>query len=192
MRFRDFKEEVEELSKLSEGWRGVIYTGLWRGLKVSIKVARGPDVIEAIRKEAKILERLRGMDSFPCILLAGEDFFVYRFIEGVPYRRAALSQEEERRVLRRLLEIAFNLDNLGISRDEFSNIDKNVLIGEDREVYVLDFERGGFKERPSNLTQFLQHLVRRGYLNLEEAVSLGKRYRRDREDVFRELLERLK
>ncbi len=192
MRFEDFKGEVENLEKLAEGWRGVVYRGRWRGEEVSIKVARSPEVEEAIRKEAEILERLKGLEMFPQILTKGEDFFAYRFIEGNLYGKLDLSPEEERRILRKVLEAAYLLDRMGIKRDEFARIDKNVLVGGRGEVYILDFERGGFKRRPSNLTQFLQLLVRRGYLSLEEAKELGRRYTRDMEGVFREVLERLK
>lgn len=192
MRFEDFKEEVEDLRKLSEGWRGIIYRGKWEGRDVSVKVAKSSDVVKAIQKEADILERLKGLEMFPQILTKGEDFFVYTFIEGEPYGRLKLCPEEERRVLRTVLRAAYELDKMGIKRDEFSSIDKNVLVGKDGKVYILDFERGGFKSRPSNLTQFLQLLVRKGYLSIEEAKSLGRGYIRDMEGVFREVLARLK
>lgn len=192
MRFEDFKKEVEDIRKLSEGWRGIVYRARWRGEDVSIKVAKSPEVIKAIQKEAQILERLKGMEMFPQILTKGEDFFVYRFIEGEPYGQLDLDREEEKRILREILRAAYLLDRLGIKRDEFAKIDKNVLIGKEGRVYILDFERGGFKKRPSNLTQFLQLLVRKGYLDIEEAKELGRRYAQDMEGVFEEVLQRLK
>lgn len=170
----------------------MVYRGRWKGKDIAIKVAKGLEVVKAIQKEAEILEKLRGMENFPQIVLRGEDFFAYHFIEGVPYGKASLGPEEEKGALRKLLKIAYLLDSLGIKRDEFANVDKNVLIGENGEVYVLDFERGSLSGRPSNLTQFMQLLVRKGFLDREEAIRLGKRYRREREAVFEELLRRLK
>jgi len=192
MKFEDFREEVEDLRRLSEGWRGVVYRGRWRGEEVSIKVARSEEVVEAIRKEARILERLKGVEGFPQIITKGEDFFVYRFIEGEPFGRLKLSSEEEKRILRDVLKAAYELDRMGIRRDEFANIDKNVLVGRDGKVYILDFERGSLGGRASNLTQFLQLLVRKGYLGLEEAKELGRRYSKSKEEVFEEVLGRLK
>jgi len=192
LRFEEFKKEVEDLEKIAEGWRGVVYRGRWKGKDIAIKVAKSSDVIKAIQKEAEILEKLKGIENFPQIILSGEDFFAYHFIEGVPFRKAGLNPEEEKEVLKKLLEIAYLLDTLGIKRDEFANVGKNVLIDKNREVYVLDFERGSFAKRPSNLTQFMQLLVRKGYLDREEAIRLGKKYMKEREEVFEELLSKLK
>ncbi len=191
MKFSEFKREVRNLRELAEGWRGVVYTGEWKGRKVSVKVAKNEQVVKAIQREADILERLKGMREFPQILFRGEDFFVYEFIEGKPLGKLRLSPEEERRVLKRLLELAYRLDSMGISRDEFANLYKNVLLDERGNVYVLDFERGKLSKRPSNLTQFLQLLRRRGYITRDEAVELGRRYMRDRDGVFGELMAKL-
>ncbi len=191
MKFSEFKREVGNLRKLAEGWRGVVYTGEWKGRKVSVKVAKNEQVVKAIQREADILERLKGMREFPQILFRGEDFFVYEFIEGKPLGKLNLSPEEERRVLKKLLELAYRLDSMGISRDEFANLYKNVLLDERGNVYVLDFERGKLSKRPSNLTQFLQLLRRRGYITREEAVEFGRRYMKDRDGVFRELMAKL-
>jgi len=81
----------------------VVYRGKWKGKEIAIKVAKGPEVVKAIQKEAEILEKLKGMESFPQIVFKGEDFFAYNFIKGVPYRKAGLDPEGERRVLRRLV-----------------------------------------------------------------------------------------
>ncbi len=192
MRFKDFLSEVRNLRKLSEGWRGEVYRGVWKGKDIAIKVAKDKSVEEAIRKEARILELLLGMEEFPQILFKGEDFFAYRFIDGVPFAKAKLSPREKKEVIIKLLELAYRLDNMGISKDEFGRLDKNVLIGDGNKVYLIDFERGKIGGRATNVTQFLQFLVRERLLSLKEAVELGKEYTRSREEVFKKLLYKLK
>ncbi|WP_461829509.1 hypothetical protein [Aquifex sp.] len=184
MRFEEFKREVENLRELAEGWRGRIYRGVWKGEDVAIKVAKSPDKVKAIQKEAEILERLKGLEGFPQILFKGEDFFVYRFIEGRTFGELKPEGEERKRILREVLEKAYLLDKLGIHRDEFANIHKNVLIDEEGRVYVIDFDRGVFKENPSNVRQFLQLLRREGFISQEEAIRLGKLYEENREAVI--------
>ena len=191
MRFEEFKKEVQNLSLYAEGWRGYIYVAFWQGKKVSVKVAKSELVVGAIQKEAKILENLRGLKGFPQILFSGEDFFIYSFIEGTPYRELHLGEKEDRRILKRVLELAFLLDKKGIKKEEFANIDKNVLVSDSGEVYMVDFERGSFSGRASNLTQLLQLLRRKGILTKEESIELGKRYREDMEGVFRQVRAKL-
>ncbi len=192
LKFEEFSEELEGLEKVAEGWRGVVYRGRWRGKEVAVKVAKRPEAEEAVRKEAEILEALKGREGYPQIILKGADFFVYEFIKGKRLRDLDLSPEEKKRIYAVLLEKAYELDRLGIRRDEFSYVEKNVLVDEEGKVYVIDFDRGSFSKRPSNLTQFLQLLVREGFLSREEAVKLGKRYRKDMEGVFEEVMRRLK
>ncbi len=192
VRFKDFIREVDHLEEIGRGWRGIVYKGRWRGKDVAIKVARRPEVEEAIRREASLLEALKGREGYPQILTKGEDFFAYEFIEGKRLKDLKLSRDEKRRVYLYLLEKAHELDLLGINRDEFGYVDKNVLIDEEGRIYIIDFDRGSFSKKPSNLTQFLQILVREGFLSMEEAVELGKRYRKDMEGVFKEVKERLK
>ncbi len=184
MRFEEFKEEVESLREIAEGWRGRVYRGKWKGEDVAIKVAKSPEKIKAIQKEAEILERLKGLEGFPQILFKGEDFFVYRFIEGKTFGELKPQGEERKRILREVLEKAYLLDKLGIHRDEFANIHKNVLIDEKGRVFVIDFDRGVFKENPSNVRQFLQLLKREGFISQEEAIRLGKLYKENREAVI--------
>ncbi|RLJ70351.1 putative serine/threonine protein kinase [Hydrogenivirga caldilitoris] len=191
MKFEEFRRELKNLEKFAQGWRGVIYTGEWEGRRVSVKVAKSKDVLKAINKEAQILEKLKGIPGFPQILTKGEDFFVYEFIEGKPLGKVDLTPEQEKKVLRTLLTFAYMLDNLGINRDEFAQVYKNALLDNEGKVYLLDFERGKFSKRPSNVPQFLQLLYRKGYLNIDEAVELGRRYMRDREGVFTELMAKL-
>ncbi len=192
LRYEEFKDQVEDLKEFAQGWRGKIYTGFWKGQKVAIKVAKRKEALKALQKEAEILEALKGYPHFPQIILKGYDFFVYPFIEGTPLGKAKLSSEEKAKVYEEILRVAYLLDELGIKKDEFKDLRKNVLIGKNLEVYLIDFERGGFSKRPTNLTQFLQVLRREGYLSMEEAKDLGKRYLKDREGVFKEVLAKLR
>ncbi|RUM28141.1 MAG: hypothetical protein DSY32_04745, partial [Aquifex sp.] len=85
MKFSEFIREVRDIKEIAEGWRGKVYVGYWNGKKVAVKVAKAPDKVKAIQKEAEILERLKGIEGFPQVLFKGEDFFVYEFIEGKPF-----------------------------------------------------------------------------------------------------------
>ncbi len=192
MRFEDFKRELEGLEAFSKGWRAYIYRALWKGQRVAIKVAKDQERIYAIQKECEILKRLIGIKGFPQLLECGEDFVVYTFIEGLPIEKKKLSPTERVRVYLRVLELIRILDGLGINKEELHRLEKNTLLGEDGDIYMLDFERGSKEpKRLHNLSQFLQLLVREGFLERERAKELGRRYVRG-EDVYHEVAEALR
>lgn len=192
MRFEGFAREVEGLELFSRGWRGYIYRGVWKGNRVAIKVAKDREREHAIRKECEILKKLLGMRGFPQLLLCGENFLVYHFIEGIPVEKKGLSLQEKVKIYLRVLELIQVLDSLGINKDELQRLDKNTLLGEDGDVYMLDFERGSPQaKRLHNLSQFLELLVREGFLQRERARELGTRYARG-EKVYHEVAEALR
>ena len=175
--------------KIDEGWRGVIYAGEYKGKKVSLKIAKSQENIEAINKEAGILEILRGKKEFPQILERGNGYFIYEFIEGAPFK-SIKDKGIIKEVLKRLVDIARFLDISGINHGELNNIEKNVLVNvkdSNIDVYLLDFDRGGFSKKTHNVSQLIQVLRKHGILSLEEAIKFGKEYFKEPEKVVKEL-----
>ncbi len=180
MRFKEIRARIEGLTYLNEGWRGVVYRGFFEGKEVSIKVAKAQEKEYAIRKEARILERLKGYPYFPKLLLSGEDFFMYEFIEGMPIDKLSLTFGERLNLYKQVLEIAYLLDRLRINRDEFARLDKNLLVGKDGRLYLLDFERGALDvKKTHNFTQFLQFLRKEGLISMEQALEFGREYKQE-------------
>ncbi|MCS6998440.1 MAG: hypothetical protein RMH93_03790 [Aquificaceae bacterium] len=187
MRFEDFREFLEECEPFSKGWRGLVFRSRWQGMEVAVKVARDREREHALRKEGDILKLLKGIRGFPQLLHAGEDFIVYKFIEGVPFEKVLMDRKERTLVYLKVLELIQILDRLKINKEELHRLDKNTLVGEGLEVHLVDFERGSLGvEKRHNLSQFLQLLVREGLVGFEEAKELGKRYARG-EEVYREV-----
>ncbi|MEN3027980.1 MAG: hypothetical protein ABDH29_01885 [Aquificaceae bacterium] len=154
---------------------------------MAVKVARDREREYAIKKEGEILKLLKGIRGFPQLLLAGEDFIVYKFIEGVPFEKVSMDRRERILVYLKVLELIQILDRLNINKEELHRLDKNTLVGEGLEVYLVDFERGSLGAgKRHNLSQFLQLLVREELLGFEEAKKLGKRYVRG-EEVYHEV-----
>ncbi|MCS7171084.1 MAG: hypothetical protein N3D14_00935 [Aquificaceae bacterium] len=191
MRFEEFKNLLRKIEPFNKGWRGIVFKSYLNGKEVAIKVAKGKEKEYAIRKEGEILKVLKGIDGFPQLVEKGEDFVAYEFIQGVPIEKARLNKGERILVYLKVLDLIGLLDSLGINKDELQHLEKNTLVGEGLKVYLLDFERGslGAKKR-HNLSQFLQLLVREGFLGLEYAKELGKRYARG-EEVYHEVRKAL-
>ncbi len=188
MRFEDIGARIDNLKLVGKGWRSVVYRGSYEEKDLAFKVALSKEHEYAIWKEGRILERLRGMKGFPQLVLCGEDFIAYEFIRGIPFEKANLTRRERLMVYLQTLDMAYTLDRMGINRDEFQRLDKNLIVGEDGDVYLIDFERGSLKaKKPHNLPQFLQALVREGLMTREEAIGFGKRYRESAQEVYLEV-----
>ena len=188
MRFEELKNTLKDLVLIGKGWRSYVYRANYNGIDLAIKVAKDKSVESAIRKEGDILELLKGIKHFPQIVLRGEDFIAYHFIDGVPFEKYPLTKEEKTKIYLQVLELAYVLDSMGISKDEFQRLDRNLLIDKDGEVYLIDFERGKYpSKRKTNLPQFLQLLVREGYITIERAIELGRSYAQKPEEVFHEV-----
>jgi len=84
-----------------------------------------------------------------------------------------ISDHLDRSVIEQCLNCCFILDMLGIEKQEMNHPDKHIIIAD--RVYFIDFERGRFKNKPSNLTQFCVYLMRKGVaINRELMVKYKK------------------
>ncbi|MEO2153605.1 MAG: RIO1 family regulatory kinase/ATPase [Aquificota bacterium] len=191
----DFKtfSTLKRLEKFSEGYRGIIYTYTEKGQKFAVKVPQEEKLKKAFLKEAKILQYLnsKGVNFVPKVTFVGEDFFVYPFIEGIPLKKLQKENRDNLNLyLRKLIVAAYCLDNLGVFKDEFQRPFTNVLV-KGRKIYLIDFERGQLNKKWKNLPQLLQFLVAVGLLNRQEAIELGKLYKKEPKKVVRQILKRL-
>ena len=194
MRFEEFKK-LKRLEKFAEGYRGVIYTYTEGGKKYAVKVPSEENLIKTFQKEAKILEFLneKGVSFVPKITFVGEDFFVYEFIEGVPFKKLQkqLEENEKRFYLRKILLSAYLLDCLGVFKDEFQRPFTNVLVS-GKKVFLLDFERGLLNKKWKNVPQYLQFLTAVGVIDRQTSIELGKNYKKNPKEVVKKLLRLLK
>ena len=194
MRFKDLSSQ-KSLEKFAEGYRGIIYTYTENGKKYAVKVPSEEKLKKAFLKEAKILEYLnsKGVKFVPQLTFIGEDFFVYRFIEGKPFKKffENLEPKEKLYYLRKLLLAAYCLDKLGVFKDEFQRPFTNVLV-KGKKLYLIDFERGQLGKYWKNLPQYLQFLVAVGVLERNNAIILGREYKRKPKEVVKKILKLLK
>ena len=194
MRFEEFKK-LKRLEKFAEGYRGVIYTYTENGRRYAVKVPSEEKLIKTFQKEAKILDFLnrKGVKFVPQLTFVGEDFFVYRFIEGIPFKKIqrGLDEKQKRYYLRKILLSAYILDCLGVFKDEFQRPFTNVLVN-GKKVFLLDFERGLLNKKWKNVPQYLQFLTAVGVLDRETAISLGREYKKNPKGVVKKILSLLR
>ncbi len=197
LNFEDIKKDIKELKKIGEGWRGIVYSGYLDGEKLAFKVPSNPLHIPAIQKEGMILEEVNKKGIGGQLVLKGNDFIAYKFIEGKHFKDV-VNKENAKRIFSQILNQARELDKLGISKDEMHRPHKNVLVDKDLNVYLIDFERAKKTENIQNVTQFIQYLISGGsnYYPVEDKkklIELAKEYKKNMtEENFKKIKDFLK
>lgn len=186
------KKKITDVHYFSKGKRGIVFTGKYRGRIVVVKTVHPESkAINRIENEVAFLKRLEKYHIAPRVFFKGEDFFVMELIAGeflIEYLQKS-SAKEVRVVLKKILEIMYLLDTLGINKGEMTRPLKHVLVRSDGEVTVLDFERATMSEAPQNVTQFCQFLTSRGLQRIltengiafdkTEFVNMTQNYKKD-------------
>ncbi len=197
LNFEDIKKNIKELKKIGEGWRGVVYSGYLNGEKLAFKVPSDPIHIPAIQKEGMILEEVNKRGIGGQLVLKGNDFIAYRFIEGKHFKDV-INKENAKKIFSQILNQARELDKLGISKDEMHRPHKNVLVDENLNVYLIDFERAKKTENLQNVTQFIQYLISGGsnyYLikDKRKLIELAREYKKNMtEENFKKIKDFLR
>lgn len=94
-----------------------------------------------------------------------------------------------RKVLREILEQCWRLDRIGLDHGELSHAPKHIIINENDEVFIVDFETASINRKPSNVTSVCHFLFisgiagkvveRTGKFDKEQIVKALKRYKHD-------------
>ncbi|MEZ0323496.1 MAG: serine/threonine protein kinase [Hydrogenothermaceae bacterium] len=159
MKFEDIKEKIQDLEKIGEGWRSVVYRGKLNGKILSFKVPLKDIHRHAILKEGRILEIVNREGIGSKLEIIGEDFIAYEYIVG-EHLIDVLNEENKEILLKQLLDQAKILDKIKINKEEMHRPYKNVLVDKDLKLYLIDFERAKPTLRPKNVAQVMQFIKR--------------------------------
>ena len=169
---------VSDLKYLTKGHRGILFTGRWKGKKVTIK-AKLPEskAISRIENEWKNLEVLNKKGIGPNVIYKEKDFFMYDYVEGefiLKFMKEA-SKKDIIVVLKEILRQLYIMDQLKTDKEEMHHPFKHILV-KGKNVVMLDFERCNKTERPKNITQFLMFLRMKSMNDLlkEKGINLDR------------------
>lgn len=182
---------VNHVSKLTQGHRGVIYTGFIGKRKVVVKKHReSSEAIGRMVNEARWLKVLNRKGIGPKLLHYAEDYLMYRYVQGefLPTFIHSGSLVEVRKVLKDVLNQCYIMDSIGVNKEEMHNPYKHILVSNGKAV-MLDFERCHVSQSPKNVTQFCQYISNNKMKKMLDAkglkidkrklISLDKKYKKD-------------
>ncbi|MFO7711021.1 MAG: HemK2/MTQ2 family protein methyltransferase [Candidatus Woesearchaeota archaeon] len=181
---KEIEPYVSDIRYLAQGKRGITYIGIYKGEKVTIKTKRSSSKVNRLGFEAEWLKKI---PFAPDLVFAGRNYIVYRYIEGIPMKKFIEDAEPKKlyKVIMRLLDLAYELDKMGINKEEMHRPFTNVLVSD--EPHLIDFERAHYTEQPKNVTQFCQFLhgfrkllAEKG-IKVDKITSAARKYKEDRD-----------
>ncbi len=158
------KRGVTKMNPLAKGHRGVIFTGTYKNKRIAIKIQRGDiDAKGTVDNEIKQLKKLNKHKIGPTLVFSGKDYFAYNFVQGDFIRqyfdRSTTKRKDVIIVLKKIFEQMYQLDQLGVNKEEMHHPVKHIIVGDKNKVTLLDFERCKPRPKVHNVTQFSQFVI---------------------------------
>ena len=167
-------------------------------IQVAIKTKRKESqAVERISNEIKWLKIINKHNLGPHLLFYGQNYFVYEFVEGEfildwiakikktnpnPNPKTNTSTNTKTKLTKMLTAVlrqCFLLDQLKINKEEMHRPLKHIVINNENQPVLLDFERCSQTDKPKNVTQLVEFLVRSKFIKREVALPLLKKYKKD-------------
>ncbi|MEK6938835.1 MAG: HemK2/MTQ2 family protein methyltransferase [Nanoarchaeota archaeon] len=170
------RKGIEQVHYLAKGKRGIVYSGVWKTqnqvklhfateklLKVAIKTENPRSTaLSRMENESKWLERLNREDIGAKLYFFGTNYLVMEFISGERWGEWLKDKNkgEIKEVIIKILKQLYRLDQLKVNKEELHHPYKHILVTNEGEPVLIDFERCKETEKPTNITQFLECLCR--------------------------------
>ena len=158
-------QSIGRAGVLGKGCVGIVVKARMHGKAVALKIRRTDADRRDMDHEANMLRLANSVGVGPKLLAQSENFLAMELINGLPLRRwVALlpktgCKRRVRKILAKLLDDCFSLDQIHLDHGELSEAPKNVIVDENDNPRIVDFETASDKRRVSNVTSIAQYLL---------------------------------
>jgi putative serine/threonine protein kinase len=146
---------------LGKGFVGIVVISHLNGQRVAVKIRRvDADRVDLLH-EAAMLKKANSVSVGPNLIGASKNFLVMQLIEGelLPnWLEKTSDKSTVKRVLGRILEQCWRLDEAGLDHGELSKAPKHLLVDKEENVFMVDFETASIERHVSNVTAVCQYL----------------------------------
>jgi putative serine/threonine protein kinase len=164
------KYQIYNPEYFDKGKRSIIYSFNKKDTKYIIKTEKpGIQAKERLKNEAKFLKILNQHDIGPKIIDHGTNYICYKFIKGKPLLEYLRTTKNKKQILKQILKQCRTLDELKINKLEMHKPVKHIYIYRNK-ARMIDFERCYYTNKPKNVTQFIQFILR---LNKELNIKIN-------------------
>ena len=149
---------------LGKGCVGIVISALRKSRRVAVKILRTDADRRGFDHEASMLRLANSVNVGPTGLDVSSNFLVMEYIEGflLPEWVQGLKGRGRKRrlegVLAGLLEACYRLDQIRLDHGELSRAPKHIIVGEQDQPQIVDFETASTQRRPANVTSITQYL----------------------------------
>lgn len=153
-----------DIELLTKGKRGVIFTADFRGVPVVVKVARpDSDAVNTPLLEAQYLQKANELGIGPRLYDFSQDYVIMEYVKGALIgdflRDVSLDAKNVVSVILAIFDQLVVLDSARINKFELTNPYKHIIVKENFDPVLIDFERARFTTRPKNVTQFAEYIT---------------------------------
>ena len=201
-------KKIGNLSILGKGYVGVVVSACTEMGKAALKIRRTDADRETMKHEAEMLKIANSVSVGPKLIGFTQNLLLMEFIEGfllplwierVKGERNAVKRIRE--VLRSILEQCRRLDEAGLDHGELSRAPRHIIVDNEDNPWILDFEAASNTRKVSNVTSICQFLFLKGkiadliseatnYTVEDKIISFLRRYKRKRtQRNFNEILK---
>ena len=172
---------IDNLNILGLGYVGLVVLVIKNQRQFALKIRRTNSKKDNLQAEAKALKQVNELDIAPQLYQASNNqvneldiapqlyqasnnFILMEYVIGQPFLewlKMAIADHNRQpiyTVLDSLLEQAFQLDQIGLDRDDMKCITKDVIVTSEMCPVLLDFSGASGDRRPQNVTALVQGL----------------------------------
>ncbi|MGP8068849.1 MAG: serine/threonine protein kinase [Candidatus Bathyarchaeia archaeon] len=154
---------IDGIPILGKGCVGIVTQAIIDGALVALKIRRLDADRPSMSEEARLLRLANAVNVGPRLITATRNLIAMELFDGAPlFKWAEASSHTERdlkQVMAGLLDACFRLDLVGLDHGELSHAPKNVLVGDERQTCIVDFESASMVRRVANVTSLLQYFM---------------------------------
>ena len=155
---------IGDFQILGKGCTSIVVLAVSKYGKAALKMRRTDSNRESCAHEAKILKAANKIRVGPRLFSNTDNLLLMEFLDGktiskwLPEKMLEDRQKVLSRVLRQVLEDCFKLDLAGIDHGQLNPARKHIIVNDNGNSTILDFESASTNRRVANVTSVSQYL----------------------------------
>ena len=174
------QKKLLNIPVLGLGCVGIVVIGHYLGEKVALKIRRVDADRGSMEHEVEMLRKANSIGVGPRFLGSSRNFLISQLMSGLLFPEWLKDYPNEgciKGVLRKILEQCWLMDEVDLDHGELSRAQKHIMVSEENEPCILDFETASTNRQVSNVTSICNFLFISGHVasQVVERIKLRRR-----------------